>query len=112
MPVFTQADIIREASIEGKTTRFIAHTHNLMMVVITFEDGPKDKPDPPHSHPHEQITYVAEGELFFYLDGDPTRVGPGDVITVPPDVPHSIHRLTKYVKLIDTFHPLRDDFLS
>jgi quercetin dioxygenase-like cupin family protein len=81
-----------------------------MMVVIDFEDGPADEPDPPHSHPHEQITYVAAGELLFFIDGTPHQLGPGDLITVPPDVPHSIQLLSENVRLVDTFSPIREDF--
>ena len=44
--------------------RRIINLENLMIVVCDFTNGPAPKPDPPHSHPHEQITYVAEGDLF------------------------------------------------
>jgi len=52
------------------------------------------------------------GEVLFFLDGVPTRLGPGDIYTVPPDVPHAIQLLTPSVRLVDTFHPLREDFLG
>lgn len=92
--------------------RYLASTENLMMVVIDFDDGPASAPDPPHSHPHEQISYVVSGEVIFFLDQVATRLGPGDMFTVPPDVPHSIQLLTHHVRLVDTFHPLREDFLQ
>lgn len=111
MPVVKQSDTTPETIAEGRT-RYIAHTDQLMMVVIDFRDGPASEPDPPHSHPHEQITYVAAGELLFFMDGEPARLGPGDMVTVPPDVPHTVQPLTDYVRLVDTFHPLRDEFLS
>ena len=104
----------KEAVIEtigDKRTRYLAHTDNLMMVVIDFNDGPTSEPDPPHSHPHEQISYVAAGEVIVLLDGEPTPLGPGDIFTVPPDMPHSVQLLTSHVRLIDTFTPLREDFL-
>jgi quercetin dioxygenase-like cupin family protein len=96
---------------EGRT-RYHGHTDKLMMAVIDFSDGPSSVPDPPHSHPHEQISYVVSGELIFFLDGVPTRLGPGDMYTVPPDVPHSIQLLTERVRLVDAFHPIRDEFLG
>jgi quercetin dioxygenase-like cupin family protein len=92
--------------------RYLAQTDHLMMAVIDFTDGPASAPDPPHSHPHEQVTYVASGEIIFFLDGTPTRLGPGDIFTVPPGVPHSIQLITPDVRLVDTFHPIRDDFLE
>ena len=93
-------------------TRYLAQTDHLMMAVIDFKDGPTTAPDPPHAHPHEQISYVARGEIIFFLDGAPTRLGPGDIFTVPPDVPHSIQLLSADVLLVDTFHPIREDFLE
>lgn len=93
-------------------TRYLANTDNLMMVVIDFEDGPTDEPDPPHSHPHEQVSYVAEGNVIFFLDGQPTTLGPGDIFSVPPDVPHSVQLLSEKVRLVDTFTPVREDFLG
>lgn len=99
-------------TIGEKRVRYLTHTENLMMVAIDFHDGPSDKADPPHSHPHEQISYVAAGKIIFFLDGEPTELGPGDMFTVPPDIPHSIQLLTGYVRLVDTFTPLREDFLG
>jgi len=51
------------------------------MVVIDFEDGPP-RADPLHSHPHEQVTYVAEGEILFLSAR--IRAGfSGDMVAVP-----------------------------
>ena len=96
---------------EGAERR-LAHTENLMIVVVDFYDGPKVQPDPPHSHPHEQVCYVAEGEILFVTDGEQTRLGPGDVFLVPSGEPHSIRQLTEHVRLVDCFTPIREDFLK
>ena len=101
------AQIIREGA-----ERRLGHTDNLMIVVVDFHDGPKQKPDPPHSHPHEQVSYVAEGEILFVMDGEQTRLGPGDVFLVPSGVAHSIQQLTEHVRLVDCFTPIRKDFLE
>jgi quercetin dioxygenase-like cupin family protein len=95
---------------EGAERR-LGHTNNLMMVVIDFYDGPKDKPDPPHSHPHEQVSYVAEGAVLFVIEDQQTRLGPGDIAVVPSGKPHSIQQLTEHVRLVDCFTPIRQDFL-
>jgi quercetin dioxygenase-like cupin family protein len=92
--------------------RYIDHTDRLMMVVIDFHDGPSDKPDPPHSHPHEQVSYVVTGELEVHIGDQITKLFPGDIFTVPPDVPHTIQLLSEHVRLVDTFTPLREDFLQ
>jgi quercetin dioxygenase-like cupin family protein len=103
---------IPAASLRPGAQRRIAHTDHLMMVIIDFDDGPKARPDPPHSHPHEQVTYVAEGEINFFLEDQPFHLAPGDVFTVPPGLPHTIQQLTPHVRLIDCFTPLREDFLK
>lgn len=105
------SEVASQVIAEGRR-RYLASTENLMMVVIDFDDGPTSEPDPPHTHPHEQISYVVSGEVILFLDQVPTRLGPGDMFTVSPDVPHSIQLLTRHVRLVDTFHPLREDFLQ
>jgi quercetin dioxygenase-like cupin family protein len=88
------------------------YTDHLMMTIIDFDDGPQAEPDPPHSHPHEQVTYVAEGEIFFFLESECDRLSPGDMFLVPSDKLHSIQLLTKHVRLVDCFTPIRQDFLE
>ena len=109
--------VLRYAEMKADTIRAgaerrLGHTDNLMMVIIDFDDGPQSEPDPPHSHPHEQASYVAEGEVFFFLEDERERLGPGDMFLVPPDKPHSIQLLTKHVRLVDCFNPIRQDFLE
>lgn len=99
-------------TIDTGRTRYLAATEDLMMTVIDFEQGPYANPDPPHSHPHQQVTYVAEGKVIFFLDGTPYQLEAGDLITVPPNVPHSIQLLSEHARLIDAFTPIRTDFLN
>lgn len=111
MPATLRGETARTSIAPGRE-RYLAHTTQLMMTVIDFDDGPAAEPDPPHQHPHEQITYVAEGELLFLVGDDPHRVQAGDLVTVPPDTPHTVQILSKSVRLVDAFHPVRDDFLE
>ena len=92
-------------------TRRILHTDHLMMVAFDFADGPAAQPDSPHTHPHEQVTYVAEGEVMFFIGEESCRLVPGDMVAVPPDRSHTIQLLTPTARLIDSFTPLRQDFL-
>jgi len=111
MTVLHRAKAAHEPIAKGRT-RYLVHTDDLMVVVIDFADGPASEPDPPHSHPHQQITYVAEGEVLFFIEDEPHKLGPGDLITVPPDAPHTIQLLSESVRLVDTFSPIREDFLQ
>lgn len=98
--------------ISGGRTRYLAHTDNVMVVVVDFNDGPALEPDPPHSHPHEQVSYVASGEINLILGTEKTLLSEGDLFTVQANVPHTVQALTKHVRLIDAFNPIRNDFLS
>jgi len=98
--------------LRANAERRLGYTENLMIAIIDLNDGPKSEPDPPHAHPHEQVSYVAEGEIIFILDGEQTRLGPGDVFLVPSGKPHTIQQLTEHVRLIDCFTPVREDFLK
>ncbi len=102
---------VKAVEIKPGRTRRILHTDHLMMVVFEFADGPAAKPDPPHTHPHEQVTYVAEGEVLFFIGEESRRLAPGDMVAVPPDRPHTIQLLGPRVRLVDTFTPLRQEFL-
>ncbi|MBT3245086.1 MAG: hypothetical protein HN352_18225, partial [Bacteroidetes bacterium] len=53
MAILRFSEVPYETVREG-LERKIIHTENLMTVLIDFSDGPWDKPEPPHSHPHEQ----------------------------------------------------------
>jgi quercetin dioxygenase-like cupin family protein len=111
MAVLRFDDVPYEIVREG-LQRKIIHTDNLMSVLIDFSDGPWDKPEPPHSHPHEQTTYVAAGEIIFFCEGEKDQhLRAGDMFAVPSGRPHTIQLLTEKARLIDNFNPLREDFL-
>lgn len=111
MPFLLRSEITPETIAPGRT-RYLTQTESMMLVVFDFNDGPHAQPDPPHSHPHEQVSYLAEGEVMFFMDGEPTHLHPGDMVTIPGGVPHCIQVLTPHAKLVDTFHPIREDFLK
>jgi len=93
--------------------RKLIHTSRLMMVVVEFTEGPADHPDPFHHHPHEQVSYIAEGELILYVEGiGEQQLGAGDMFAIPSGIPHTVKTLTPVVRIIDSFTPLREDFLS
>lgn len=92
--------------------RRILRTAHLMSVVIDLTGGPAAEADPPHSHPHEQTSYVAAGEILLLVDGQPRRrLQAGDLFAIPGGVAHSIQLLSAEARLVDTFYPVREDFL-
>lgn len=91
--------------------RKIVHLKDLMITVIEFTNGPMAQPDPPHNHPHEQISYVASGSLKLFIEDREYLLNEGDVFKVKSNLNHCIQSLTETVKLIDGFAPIREDFL-
>ncbi len=66
---------------------------------------------PEHSHPNEQITFIAEGALKFWIDGREIVVNAGEVLTIPPNMPHQAEALEDTVDY-DVFNPPRADWMS
>jgi quercetin dioxygenase-like cupin family protein len=66
---------------------------------------------PEHSHPNEQVTFIAEGALKFKIDGKEIVVNSGEVLTIPPNMPHSAEALEDTVDF-DVFNPPRADWIN
>ena len=66
---------------------------------------------PEHSHPNEQLTFIAEGALKFWIDGKIIVVNAGEVLTIPPNMPHKAEALEDTVDY-DVFNPPRADWMS
>jgi quercetin dioxygenase-like cupin family protein len=76
---------------------------------LVFWDIKKGSALPEHHHVHEQITYIAEGELEMIIGGEKYLCTAGFVHVIPSHVPHSAYALTD-CKVIDSFAPARDDY--
>jgi quercetin dioxygenase-like cupin family protein len=66
---------------------------------------------PKHSHHNEQITYILEGALKFWIDGKEIVVSAGEVLAIPPHMPHKAEALADTVDL-DVFNPPRADWID
>ncbi|MGB6385803.1 MAG: cupin domain-containing protein [Terriglobales bacterium] len=66
---------------------------------------------PEHSHHNEQVTYILEGALKFWIDGKVIVVNAGEVLTIPSHMPHKAEALVDTVDL-DVFTPPRADWLN
>ncbi len=81
----------------------------LMLVEFTFAKGGVG---PVHSHPHEQIGFLAAGSGVFTIDGEETEVKMGDSMYIPPNTPHGFKANEDNTIMIDIFTPQREDFLE
>ena len=69
---------------------------------------------PKHSHENEQITYILEGSLHFWIGADESHeviVGTGEVLHIPSNVPHKALALEDTLD-VDIFSPPRQDWLD
>lgn len=66
---------------------------------------------PWHSHVNEQLSSIFEGALKFSIDGREIIVRAGEVLVIPPNVPHKAEALEDTLA-IDTFHPPREDWIN
>ena len=111
MPVLKDQESTAQEIAPGVFRKFI-HLNGLMTAIIDFKNGPWEEPEPRHHHPHEQTSYVAKGELIVYIGDEEHHLQAGDIFYVPSNVPHTVKILSKEVRLIDNFNPIREDFLS
>jgi quercetin dioxygenase-like cupin family protein len=82
--------------------------HNVMLTRVLLKKGCIV---PEHSHVNEQLSYILEGALKFWIDGREIVVHAGEVLTIPPNMPHKAEALEDTVDL-DIFHPPRADWIN
>jgi len=66
---------------------------------------------PQHSHHNEQLTYIVEGALKFWIDGREIVVHAGETLCIPSNMPHKAEALEDTVDL-DVFAPPRADWIN
>ena len=66
---------------------------------------------PEHSHHNEQVTYILDGALKFWIDGKEITVHAGEVLCIPAHMPHKAEALEDTVDL-DVFNPPRTDWIN
>ena len=69
---------------------------------------------PTHSHENEQLTYILEGALRFWIGDDGAQevvVRAGEVLTIPSNVVHKAEALEDTLD-VDVFSPPRQDWLN
>lgn len=91
----------------GVTRRILAHNGRMMAVEVNFTEGAVGAM---HNHPHEQLTYVLSGEFEFTIGDETRRVTAGDTLYKEPHIMHGCVCI-KAGTLLDTFTPVREDFL-
>ncbi len=79
----------------------------MMLSLVEMEPGAVVEP---HSHPHEQMGLMLEGEADFTIGDQQMHVRAGQMWRIPGGVVHKVVALDRPVRALDVFHPVRDDY--
>lgn len=100
-------DVQYETTGPGVRRKIMGYDERLMLVRVEFETG---SIGPLHSHHHSQITNIESGRFEVEIGGEKKVLKTGDAFYIPPNVVHGVVCLEQGV-LVDTFSPMREDFL-
>lgn len=106
MTFFRESDLKAKQVLEGITLRAVSGDKTMM----TFFEFEPNAVIPPHKHPHEQITYIIEGEMEFTVEGETMILKNGDGVVILSNQEHSAKVLDKPAKAVDAWHPIREDY--
>jgi quercetin dioxygenase-like cupin family protein len=79
----------------------------VMLSLVEFEPGAVVEE---HSHPHEQMGLMLEGEAQFIIGDEKRIVREGQMWRIPGGVPHKVIAGDRPVRALDVFHPIREDY--
>jgi quercetin dioxygenase-like cupin family protein len=97
--------------LKGTITRRLITSTRMMIAHVHFKKGDDV---PRHSHENEQITYILDGALHFWLGENDERevtVRAGEVLVIPSNLPHRAVALEDTLD-VDVFNPPRQDWLD
>ena len=104
------ADLPKE-QVTAQLSRRLVTGERMMLAHVYLEKGCVV---PRHSHENEQITWIVEGALRFWIGEDGTEeivVRAGEVLHIPSNVPHMAEALEDTID-VDIFSPIRQDWLD
>ena len=103
-------DIPKEA-LKPNLARRLISTDRMMLAQVYLQKGCVV---PTHAHENEQLTYILEGVLRFWLgedESDVVDVAAGEVLHIPSYLPHKAEALETTLD-VDIFCPPRQDWLD
>jgi quercetin dioxygenase-like cupin family protein len=106
MPFLRLENITEKEPMPGFRARFV-HSENMTFAFWDIKEGAEL---PEHAHHHEQVAKMLEGQFELTVDGESQLMEPGMVAVIPANVAHS-GRAIADCKIIDTFYPVREDYL-
>jgi quercetin dioxygenase-like cupin family protein len=94
---------------DGIRRKIVAHTPQLMSVLVQFDKGAVGTA---HAHDvHDQIDYVVSGSFEAEIGGQKRVLRAGDAFVAPHLTQHGVVALEAGSTLLDQFSPRREDYL-
>jgi quercetin dioxygenase-like cupin family protein len=87
----------------------IVHGERLLLGVVELDPGAVAQE---HHHEHEQLGLVIHGAVIFRIGDETRELGPGEMYTIPSNVPHEATAGSDGCVLIDVFAPVREDWVA
>jgi quercetin dioxygenase-like cupin family protein len=109
--VFHRWEDMPKERVSDNLQRRLITAERMMLAHVYLEKGcivPK------HSHENEQLTYILDGALHFWLGEDESEeviVRSGEVLVIPSHLPHKAVALENTLD-VDIFSPPRQDWLD
>jgi quercetin dioxygenase-like cupin family protein len=98
---------VAEEALNPLVSRQMIHTERMTVARLRLRKGALV---PEHSHMHEQVTMLIEGQVRFTVGGEVRILSAGELMQIPPHAPHSVEALADSMA-IDLFSPVRDDWV-
>jgi quercetin dioxygenase-like cupin family protein len=107
---FFRWDDMEKEPVTEQIRRRLVTGDRVMLAHIYLDKGARV---PMHSHDNEQITYLLEGSLKFWIGEDRKELvlRAGEVLHIPSNVPHEAEALEDCWD-VDVFSPPRQDWLD
>jgi quercetin dioxygenase-like cupin family protein len=99
---------VQKEDLNSSLARQVIHTDNMTVARMYLGKGCLV---PEHSHHNEQISMIEQGSARFVIAGVERVLKAGELMRIPPNVPHYVEALEDCVAL-DLFSPRREDWIS
>jgi quercetin dioxygenase-like cupin family protein len=90
----------------GMKARLINGARATLAVIDIEPNGVAEE----HHHENEQLGLIVAGELTLRIAGESRALQPGDVYSIPSDVPHDAKAGPQGATVVDVFIPVRADW--
>lgn len=105
--MFFDVDKLKSKQIMEGTRIRVAYGEKVMMSYVNVEPNITIAE---HSHPHEQMGMLLEGEAEFTIGDEKRMVKPGMAYLIPSNVKHKVITFDKPVLALDIFSPPREEY--